>query len=531
MRPRPPQPSLLFAKPAHGNLLGSSSGFMHGMAKPPASPLFRILIALSVIFPLFTLSIARGQLTSFDPIQNLQWSEPANWSHGIPTATMTFKLPGQVPLLPVDVTAIIDGFDAVARAGFIGRFPGERGRLIITNNGTLTMTDLLDVGWEANAQLIITDGGNLTTDSLVAIGWESNSLFTISDGGSASVARLQMSIAHGSRGEITVSGANSTLRDVQLLHSGFNGNLTVSNGGIAQIALITLGHENSGPQAHTIHLLGTPGARGVLEVGAFTHRNGLFTLNWNGGILRATADQSEYFTITSTTATTSIQLGAGGGFFDTNGFNVATAASFSGTGSLTKIGTGTLTLTGIHTHTGGTVVEEGRLLVNGTLGDVIIAPNGILGGTGSVGALTLHGGILSPGNSAGTLTAEAFTWDSGVIEFTLGPPSDFLHVNGHFSGSGPSLLFTFNGFGWTPGATYDLIGFQTTTFSDPSIFGFTNSDIQGFFTLGADRLQFTIIPEPGTTSLLILALLAASFRRNPKCSRRNSTHPPVLDYL
>src|SRR5262249_24418822 len=84
----------------------------------------------------------------------------------------------------------------------------------------------------------------------------------------------------------------------------------------------------------------------------------------------------------------------------------------NGAVSLVKVGTGTLTLSGNNSYSGGTTVSNGTLLVSnisgtGTgTGAVTVASGGILGGTGTIGgAVTVQsGGKLSPGASIGILT-------------------------------------------------------------------------------------------------------------------------------
>lgn len=78
------------------------------------------------------------------------------------------------------------------------------------------------------------------------------------------------------------------------------------------------------------------------------------------------------------------------------------------TTAITKVGTGSWTLTGNNTYSGPTTVSAGRLLVNGdhsaATNVVTVAIGATLGGTGIIGGITTVNGTLAPGIDIGTLT-------------------------------------------------------------------------------------------------------------------------------
>lgn len=160
---------------------------------------------------------------------------------------------------------------------------------------------------------------------------------------------------------------------------------------------------------------------GTLRVASNSNLGGAASaLYFNGGTLQWGA--------TVTNLPRAINLGAGGGTLDTGTFNVTSTGVISGAGSFTKKGTGVLTLTGTNTYTGNLIVEAGTLrgnsssLRNNILNDAAVdflqtasgTYSGVMSGTGALtklnaGNLTLTGVNTYTGAttiSSGTLTVQ-----------------------------------------------------------------------------------------------------------------------------
>ncbi|XHR29473.1 MAG: autotransporter-associated beta strand repeat-containing protein [Chthoniobacteraceae bacterium] len=206
----------------------------------------------------------------------------------------------------------------------------------------------------------------------------------------------------------------------------------------------------------------------------------------------------------------------------------------SGTGTLTQAGTGTTTLTGANTYTGNTVVNSGKLIVNGSIGYSAVNVNvgGTLGGSGTTGALTVYsGGVLAPGNSPGKLTVESATFFTGstlAIDLqsdssngSAGLDWDQLVVNGvldltNVGTHGITLSLEDYGFTtwdgsvnhtWTSIISFDSItGFQSdgSQFLVESNTAFSGSGIWSVVQDGNELdLQYQVVPEPSTWAILV----------------------------
>lgn len=222
------------------------------------------------------------------------------------------------------------------------------------------------------------------------------------------------------------------------------------------------------------------------------------------------------------------------------------AGIMSGTGSLVKQGTDTLTLTGANIYTGDTRIDAGTLAANGSIvGPVTVGTAGTLSGTGSVGSVT-NSGILAPGMSPGTLNIGGnLTLDSGSttqieIGGILSGEYDVLNVTGTATLAGlldVSLWdWTDDGLGnpFTPkaGDIFDIIKADViSTYFDSVIFAQLGNSLNWKLDYLVDAIDSTDIvrlsieasspgpvPEPSTMILFGMGLMiwSRSMRRNGK---------------
>ncbi|WP_322894248.1 MULTISPECIES: autotransporter domain-containing protein [unclassified Yoonia] len=155
-----------------------------------------------------------------------------------------------------------------------------------------------------------------------------------------------------------------------------------------------------------------------------------------------------------------------GGFIDIadGAASVDASGVFAGTGSLTKHGAGGLTLSGDNSYSGATMVSGGVLTVDGSIASsnlTTVQQNAVLGGSGTVGNLTIaSGGTLGAGNSIGTLSvAGDLTFADGArfeVETDSQGNADRVDVTGRANLSGSVFALTAAG-EYKPSTSYTIL--------------------------------------------------------------------------
>ena len=404
------------------------------------------------------------------------------------------------------------------------------GTLHVVNGGAFTTAELVVAG----SMLVSGANATATINGVTVVGAFPSpvaSSLTIENGGVVNSigGAFIATVAPLSVPNVTVTGAGSTWNvgtglDVGGVMSGLGSPaaLTVANGGVVNVSgVTTIGADLTagfGPSMITVTGAGSAFNTQTLVIGTpgcgCGHYAGVFTVAQGAA---ATATDTQIGVLGT------LNLGNGGlaGSFVTptianDGQIVANftdaftlGADISGTGTLNKLGTGTLTLTGNNTYSGATTVSGGKLVVNGSIANsaVDVRSGGTLGGSGTLGELTVgNGGIVAPGNSIGTLNVGGnWTLGSGATyEVELkgggnmpGTHNDLVNVGGTATiAAGSNILVKPDNGTYATGTKYTIV--QAATLTVAALPSITDSLAFLDFTGSYDANNFYL-----TTSLAV----------------------------
>jgi fibronectin-binding autotransporter adhesin len=298
---------------------------------------------------------------------------------------------------------------------FVGNGNGSNAIYDLGNAGNVTVNSWIAVGRErSNGTLNIT-GGTLTkngatdTHFIIASGDNTNQGILNLSGGLVNITAGELWVGEGSNGAANISS---------------NGELRAS---AVQVA------KNNTIHPGTLRLNG-----GTLRTSRIYGGAGVSTVEFNSGLIQATANQTNFLDNIDTA-----DIKSGGAVIDTNGFNIGignadtTGQILTGTGGLTKNGTGTLTLPTANTYSGPTIVNAGRLVTTtGSLatGAVTVADSATLG-------LNILGGGQMIQTSALTLGQSSIDLNAGPGGNPIVAP---IQVNGTLALNGTAASASIN---------------------------------------------------------------------------------------
>lgn len=323
-------------------------------------------------------------------------------------------------------------------------------------------------------------------------------------------------------GALIVDGANLEIGAGKALKVGAaaNGNFTIQSGSVSANELV-LGHNGSSVGIQSggsvtvgalVHQDGGAGSSYTLTGGSLTARriynntasSNDFTVNLDGGTLYSAADTTQLIDNSGRGgAEVVVRLGDGNTVIDTTQSSATILRgmdNMSGvSGTFTKGGDNTLTLAGVNTYTGATLVSGGTLLVTGSLGEtaVNVGPSGAIGGTGAISG-TLHFDSLAGLQIIDFLNPLSV---AGVVSFGNGFGfSNLIGFDVEAVGTGNYTLLS--------GADFDFSGLQN--------FGVENAYVRedgnlAYFESGS--LQVIVVPEPSIALLTSFGVFAC-FRRH-----------------
>ncbi|WP_245456112.1 autotransporter outer membrane beta-barrel domain-containing protein [Rhizobium leguminosarum] len=406
------------------------------------------------------------------------------------------------------------------------------GSLTISNGGSVTGS-LGYVGFSTNGSGVVSvtgTGSSWINSGALYVGEFGSGSVTVENGGTVSASGVVIADDSGATGTVNIAGSAGNGRGVLetgYLDRGAGDASLVFDGGILRATgneANFLGGFNAGEVT-----LSTGGAfidTNGFAVGIATDLQGTGGLTKQGSGTLTLSGTSSYTGVTTVEAGTLQAGGVGafvqngtyavnGGIFDLGGFdltmgelsgsggeiaigsaeltldqasNTTYGGILSGSGDVTMLGSGTLRLTGNSSgFAGTTTVSDGRLIVNGSLGGILMMTGGTLAGSGHIGTVTAGAGAtIAPGNSIGTLTIGGnLTFDpSSTYEVEVDPgstASDLISVAGIVFLNGASVTHVGMNGDYQPFSTYTILtaagGINGTFGAVTSDYAFLSADL------------------------------------------------------
>jgi arabinan endo-1,5-alpha-L-arabinosidase len=269
--------------------------------------------------------------------------------------------------------------------------------IVNQTGGTLTTNGNFDgafvIGGRTSTLAVGTynlSGGVVNANTNVRVGGAGAGTMNQTGGTFNSPAFISIGRLTGASGLWNISGGTINQSNAsRFLIVGESGAGTLNVSGAAQVLLsgpLRIGYAGG---AGTVNLSG-----GVISAPQVVRGTGIATFNFNGGLLRATANSTTFMQGLNTA---NVQLG--GAAFDTQTFSATVAQPLlhdpslgsAADGGLTKTGTGTLTLSGSTTYTGTTTIRGGTLFLQ-TAAQPPVLNNGAAGANLMSGRLLLQHG-------------------------------------------------------------------------------------------------------------------------------------------
>jgi fibronectin-binding autotransporter adhesin len=345
----------------------------------------------------------------------------------------------------------------------------------VTSSGSISLGGLQTAGANARAVgFLNVSGGVITNTGTLFLGDTTNKV-----GQTAAAV-------------VTMTGGTFIQQGATTIGNRNTGKIDLSGGTFLAANSVTLGAiaESTGnlPGAGTLTISGT----GVMVI---TNIAGSSTLEVRRGLLQLGGGTLTVDRLIST----NVDLGSMSTItFNSGVLNVKTTQVANGKAFVVGNGVGAATL---NLQGGGHTFGSGLTITN----------NAKLSGTGTISAAVTvaDGGIVSPGNSAGTFVISSLTLTPGaILNYELGPTdgvNDFIKITGNLTLDGTLNIADLGGFST---GTYLLITYDGILTDNGLLVGTVPGGLSASIDTSTAGQVYLVVPEPSAFVLTLTGLLA-----------------------